>query len=166
MSHELKEILDSADHIKPASWRGNVKLKDVSLQTSWNCGWRIIKQECEGLKHVLNELDSSEGISILSLFGMLLLEVPLADNDIDESLEAPMATSPNDDITDSRTHEMDMHIDVEDKLGGVELAPNTKQVLIKEYLTLKYSSMVSKSPRPMPSRILTSISNMPAQQIS
>ncbi|KAF8162670.1 hypothetical protein B0H34DRAFT_631332, partial [Crassisporium funariophilum] len=35
---ELKEIPDSADHIKPSLWRGNVKVKDVSLQTSWNCG--------------------------------------------------------------------------------------------------------------------------------
>ena len=32
MSRESKEIPDSADHIKPGSWWGNVKLKDVSLQ--------------------------------------------------------------------------------------------------------------------------------------
>src|SRR5277367_3627691 len=104
MLRESKEILDSADHIKPASWRGNVKLKDVSLQTSWNRGRRIIEQECEGLKHVLDDCDSSEGLSILSPFGMLLLEVPLADDDINESLEAPTATSADDDVTNSRTH--------------------------------------------------------------
>jgi hypothetical protein len=34
MSCKSKEIPDSADHIKPGSWWGNVKLKDVSLQTS------------------------------------------------------------------------------------------------------------------------------------
>jgi hypothetical protein len=39
------------------------------------------------------------------------------------SLEALTVTSPDDDITDTRTHEMDMHIDVEDELG-VELALN------------------------------------------
>ena len=122
MSRESKEIPDSADHIKPASWRGNVKLKDVSLQTSWNRGRRIIEQECEGLKHVLDELDSSEGVDILSPFGVLLFEVPLADDDIDESLEAPTMTSPNGDITDS---EMDMRVDVEDELGA-ELSLNTE----------------------------------------
>src|SRR5258705_3058813 len=41
MSRESKEIPDSVDHIKPASWRGNVKLKDISLQTSWNRGRHI-----------------------------------------------------------------------------------------------------------------------------
>ncbi|KAF8223167.1 hypothetical protein L208DRAFT_1190965, partial [Tricholoma matsutake] len=35
LSWESKEIPDSADHIKPSSWRGNVKVKDVSLQMSW-----------------------------------------------------------------------------------------------------------------------------------
>jgi len=123
MSRELKEIPDSADHIKPASWKGNIKLKDVSLQTSWNRGQCIIKQECEGLKHVLDKLDTLEGVDILSPFGMLLFEVPLADDDIDESLEAPTVTSP--DITDSRTHEMDMRVDIEDQLGA-ELVLNTE----------------------------------------
>jgi len=125
MSCESKEIPDSADHIKPASWRGDVKLKDVSLQTSWNRGRRIIEQECKGLKHVLDELDSSEGIDILSPFSVLLFEVPLADDDIDESLEAPTMTSPNDDITDSRAHEMDIRVNVENKLGA-ELSLNTE----------------------------------------
>ncbi|KDR69495.1 hypothetical protein GALMADRAFT_44896, partial [Galerina marginata CBS 339.88] len=72
MSRESKEIPDSADHIKPASWRGNVNLKDISLQTSWNRGRRIVEQECEGLKHVLDKLDKNNGIDILSPFGTLL----------------------------------------------------------------------------------------------
>ncbi|KAF8219241.1 hypothetical protein L208DRAFT_1342015 [Tricholoma matsutake] len=42
---ESKAIPDSADHIKPAAWQGNSKVKDVSLQTSWNQGWPIIKEE-------------------------------------------------------------------------------------------------------------------------
>ena len=33
ISHESKAIPDSADHIKPAAWQGNVKVKDVSLQS-------------------------------------------------------------------------------------------------------------------------------------
>ena len=91
MSRESKEIPDSADHIKPGSWRGNVKLKDVSLQTSWNRGRRIIEQEFEGLKYVLHELDNTDRADILSPFGTLLFDVPLADDDVYESLEAPRA---------------------------------------------------------------------------
>jgi hypothetical protein len=79
MPHESKDIPDSADHIKPGSWQGNVKLRDVSLQTSWNSGQRIMEQEFEGLKHLLYEIDNLEGIDILSPFGTLLFDVPLAD---------------------------------------------------------------------------------------
>jgi hypothetical protein len=103
ISRESKEIPNSADHIKPASWRGNVKLEDVSLQTSWNRGRRIIEQDCEGLKHVLYELDNSEGIDILSPFGTLLFKVPLADDDIDESLEGPTGTGMTSESLDETT---------------------------------------------------------------
>jgi len=120
LSRESQEVPDSADHIKLASWRGNVKLKDASLQTSWSRGWRIIEQKCEGLKHLLNGLDESDNIDILSPFGALLLDVPLADDDIDESLEGSVVTSINR-ITDSKSHEMDMHVDIEDEIG-TELA--------------------------------------------
>jgi hypothetical protein len=123
MSHESKEIPDSADHIKPALWRGNVKLKDVFLQTSWNRDRRITEQECEGLKGVLHKLDTLDNISILSPFGTLLFNVPLADDDIDESLEALGVIS--DLSNDSTVHEMDVHVDIEDELGA-KLAPNTE----------------------------------------
>ncbi|KAF8159901.1 hypothetical protein B0H34DRAFT_843620 [Crassisporium funariophilum] len=119
MSRESKEIPDSADHIKPASWRGNVKLRDVSLQTSWNCGRRIVEDECETLKHILNTLDNADNTNILSPFGTLLFNVPLADDDIDESLEVPTPSA--NTTADSDTHEVDMRIEVEDTLGA-ELA--------------------------------------------
>ena len=128
MSRESKEIPDSADHIKPGSWRGKIKLKDVSLQTSWNRGQRIIEQEFKGLKHVLHELDNSEGIDILSPFGTLLFNIPLADDDVDESLqvEAPSSAGNSpDEGTDARTHEIDMRIDVEGEIGA-ELASTTE----------------------------------------
>ena len=129
MSCESKEIPDTVDHIKPGSWRGNVKLQYVSLRTSWNRGRRIIEQEFEGLKQVLNELDDSEGIDILSPFGTLLFDVPLEEDDIDESLEAPSSTITfADEITDSesRAHEIDMRINVEDEIGADLVFSNTE----------------------------------------
>jgi hypothetical protein len=127
MSRESKEIPDSADHIKPGSWRGNVKLKNVSLQTSWNRGRRIIEQEFEGLKHVLHELDNSEGVDILSPFGTLLFDIPLTDDDVDESLEALSFTCNSaEEASDSRDHEIDMHIDVEDEIGAELASSNTE----------------------------------------
>ena len=126
MSRESKDIPDSADHIKPGSWQGNVKLKDISLQTSWNRGRRIIEQEFEGLKHILHQLDNSDSVDILSPFGTLLFDVPLADDDIDESLIAPSSAvtsgdNIDDEITGASAHDIGMRVDVEDELG-TELA--------------------------------------------
>lgn len=127
MSRESKEIPDSADHIKPASWKGNVKVKEVSLQTSWNRGRRIIEEDCPGLKYVLDELDNLDGITILSPFGTLLFNVPLADDDIDESLELPTNSFATTDLgSDSRAHETDMQTDVEDTLGAELASSNTE----------------------------------------
>ncbi|KAF8155913.1 hypothetical protein B0H34DRAFT_783589 [Crassisporium funariophilum] len=118
MSRDSKEIPDSTDHIKPGSWRGNVKVKDASLQTSWNRGRRMVKQECKGLKPILHKLDELEGINILSLFGTLLVNVPLPDDDIDKSLEVPTVASKH---TDLDAHETEMRVNVEDALA-VKLA--------------------------------------------
>ena len=87
LSRDAKEIPDRADHIKPASWRGNVNVKDVSLQTSWNRGRNMIEQDSNIIKSVLDELDNSEDVNILSPFGILLVDAPLAEDNIDESLE-------------------------------------------------------------------------------
>jgi len=114
---EFKEIPDSADHIKPGSWRGNVKLKDISLQTSWNRGRRMIEQGCDSLKNVLLNLDELEGIDILSPFGTPLINVPLADDDINESLEAPSIVLTNR-IMELDSHESEMRVNVEDELAA------------------------------------------------
>ena len=67
LTRESKEIPDSADHSKPPSWRGNARLKNVSLQTSWNWGRRLVKEECEVVKPILEELEKA-GADILSPF--------------------------------------------------------------------------------------------------
>jgi len=126
MSRESKEIPDSAEHIKLGSWRGNVKLKDVSLLTSWNRGRRLIEQECDSLKHILLERDILEGIDILAPFGTLLIDVPLSDNDIDESLGVPTVRSTNRILPDSDAHKTEMHIDIENELAAGLASSNTK----------------------------------------
>ena len=90
LSRESKEISDSADHIKPSSWRGNVKVKDVSLQTSWNRGRHLVEDECTFVKPILMEMETTPGVDLLAPFGVLLFNVPLAEDDINESLEYPI----------------------------------------------------------------------------
>jgi hypothetical protein len=98
LSRELKEIPDSADHIKPSSWRGKVKVKDVSLQTSWNHGRHLVEDECTFVKPILTEIETKPGVDLLALFWVLLFDIPLAE-DIDESLEYPvMSTTPSSQL--------------------------------------------------------------------
>jgi hypothetical protein len=91
MSRESKEIPDSADHIKPGSWRGDVKLRDVSLQTSWNRGRRLVEEDSPDLKFVLDELDKLGSVDILSPFGTLLFDLQLDGDNEDESIDEPVS---------------------------------------------------------------------------
>jgi hypothetical protein len=100
ISRESEEIPDSADHIKPASWRGNVNVKDVSLLTSWNCRRHMTEQDCIILQPILKDLEGSDGVDMLSPFGSLLFNTPLDPDDLDA----------------------DLHIEVEDSLGGLAVA--------------------------------------------
>jgi hypothetical protein len=145
MLQDSKEIPDSADHIKPGSWRENLKLKDVSLQTSWNCGRRIIEQECKHLTYILNKLDNIEGTDILSPFGTILVDVPLADNDINESLEVqgPDLGSKDTEFDAYGTdveNSLKRHIDVEDALA----AANAKEL---QDLTAANPEKVQQQPK-------------------
>jgi hypothetical protein len=117
ISRESKAIPDSADHIKPAAWKGNVHVKDVSLQTSWNRGRRIIKDECDFLKPILQELDQLDNIDILSPFGVLLVKVPLAYDDIDDSLEIYLPSSSLPTSVTTADEDIALRIEVEDGLG-------------------------------------------------
>jgi hypothetical protein len=67
------------DHIKPASWRENVKVKDVSIQTSWICGHCLVEEECGIFINILWELAKTQmsiflhHLAILYLMFLLLM---------------------------------------------------------------------------------------------
>jgi hypothetical protein len=119
LSRDSNEIPKGADHIKPASWRGDVKVKDIYIQTSWNRGRCLVEEECGILMNtILWELAENPAVNILAPFGTLLFDVPLADDDIDESLEYPSpppsvhGTTPNSGLDDA-----EVRVEVEDALG-------------------------------------------------
>lgn len=143
LSRESKEIPDRADHIKPGSWRGNVKLNKVSIQTSWNHGRRMVDQECNSLKHVLLEPDKLKDVDILFPFGILLIDSPLADDDIDESLEVLVDVSANK-TTNSDTHKTEMHVDVEDELGA-KLASSNEPVMDNQKATFDSKVLIQET---------------------
>ncbi|TFK70649.1 hypothetical protein BDN72DRAFT_870211 [Pluteus cervinus] len=77
----------SADHIKPRSWRGNVGVREVTLQTAWRRGRTLVETECEFSGDILSSAELDPTIHILAPSGILLVTAPLADDDIDESLD-------------------------------------------------------------------------------
>lgn len=149
LTRESEAIPDRADHIKPASWRGNVKVKDVSLQTSWNRRRHLAEQDCDFLGVILSEFDKDENVNILAPSGTILFNVPLADDDIDESLEFPF---PPPAISDHSATAVDadgaeIRVEVEDALG--ELALEAPAILpqkpITESVVLINGKMKSKA---------------------
>jgi hypothetical protein len=65
-------------------------VKDVSLQTSWNHGRHLVEDECTFVKPILTKMETTPGVDLLALFGLILFNVPLTEDDIDESLEYPI----------------------------------------------------------------------------
>ena len=130
MSRESNEpIPDSADHIKPASWRGNVHVKDVSLQTSWSRGRYQVEQACNFVKPVLAKLDENPQTDILSPSGTMLFDIPLAEDDIDESLELP---GPSPAIIHPSNNDAEARVEVEDALGELESTEAATTTLQKQ----------------------------------
>ncbi|KAH9016455.1 hypothetical protein EDB84DRAFT_1590111 [Lactarius hengduanensis] len=72
------DILSKSDHITPASWEGNVNVRNVTLVTAWNLGRRMIEDS-------LLELEN-KGHDMEFPFGQVdeNLEIPDNDNDGDD----------------------------------------------------------------------------------
>ena len=121
ITRESKELPDGADHIKPGSWRGDVHVKNVSLQTAWKRGRRVIETECGFSIAILAAIDQIVSASILAPHGVLLVGQPLDPDDIDESLDdASMdngGTAPNPTTEEEAASSVDNRLEVEDMLA-------------------------------------------------
>jgi hypothetical protein len=85
ITRDSKELPDRSDHLKPTSWRGDVRLKNVSLLTAWKRGRHLVEAECPWAAVVLQTLEQTPGVDILSPRGILLVNAPLDDDDVDLS---------------------------------------------------------------------------------
>ncbi|KAG6905140.1 hypothetical protein DXG01_004635 [Tephrocybe rancida] len=111
-----RELPDTTDHIKPGSWKGDTCVRNVSLQTSWKRGRRLINAEYPLLAEILKEVDVCPGADILSPFGKLLVNAPLDDEDIDESLDIAEAMPLDVDFLGSDSEST--RVEVEDLIAS------------------------------------------------
>jgi hypothetical protein len=59
-----KELPDGADHLKPGSWRGNIKTKHVSLHTAWKHGHQIVGTNCVFTTAIFQDLEQIQSADI------------------------------------------------------------------------------------------------------
>ncbi|KAK0223852.1 hypothetical protein IW262DRAFT_1547431 [Armillaria fumosa] len=76
-------IHDYVDHLKPASWKGDVRVSSVDLQTCWSKGRRAVELAYPPLKIILDNLGPA--VNMLRPFGVDMVKVP--HDEIDDTLE-------------------------------------------------------------------------------
>jgi len=84
------DIHKGVDHIKPATWRGNVSVSSVNLATCWDAGRREVKEipSLDRVLHVLESADSdSHEINILQPFGKDIVRARPTADDYNDSAE-------------------------------------------------------------------------------
>ena len=113
------DITSKVDHINPASWRGNVDIANVNLQTCWLLG----RHQAVGLipeaDAVFDQLSQVPGVDILSPFGEILVNQHDIEDEYDcselatdyDTSETPTFSStenPTTQISVPYTHEGDL----------------------------------------------------------
>lgn len=146
---ETGEVMTKVDHISPASWRGNLKVLRVNLQTCWILGCEravgIIPEACAAL----DRLDKLPGHDILSPLGTLLVNQRDLDDEYDCSeLLAnypPELTSSVDNeeslCTGSYTHPGDMEDAMADEAPRNMIS---SEILINGKMTTKAKALRHK----------------------
>ncbi|KAJ6453283.1 hypothetical protein C8R47DRAFT_1181269 [Mycena vitilis] len=69
MTRDSKELSDRVDHINPASVRGDMHVREVTLLTCWKRGRRLVEAECPWAAEVLANLNGMTEIDILTPHG-------------------------------------------------------------------------------------------------
>lgn len=87
LTRDSKALPDSMDHIKPASWKGDVFVKNVTLLTSWNHGRCMVEEECLWTTALFQSLEQQKNISMLTPHRHFLFDLPPEDIEADDSLE-------------------------------------------------------------------------------
>ena len=86
LSKDRLIVHEHVDHINPASWRGNVNVSQVVLQTCWKLGRLRIEEDFPFLATILHAATES-AFNIFSPLGKDLVKGPREADDYDDTLE-------------------------------------------------------------------------------
>ena len=122
LSKDGLDVHKGVDHINPASWRGNVEVSNVNLQTCWMLGRREV-DKIPRLAKVLADLEAENNpaVNMLQPFGKDIVRAPRAADDYDDTAEdfeedpsalpidgAQSAQAPAPDFEDAVIEEMEI----------------------------------------------------------
>ncbi|KAJ6523229.1 hypothetical protein DFH09DRAFT_937986, partial [Mycena vulgaris] len=83
--NEAGDVSPNADHINPASWKGDVHVRTVNLLTAWKQGRQKAEELVPGGHSVLTRASCTPGVDIFSPFGSSLIHY--LDEDSPEDFE-------------------------------------------------------------------------------
>lgn len=133
ITRDSDELPSTSDHIKPASWRGDVYVKNVTLQTAWNRGRRSIEEECPFTRPLFLSLEATQ-VTILAPFTKLLVGGSSVDEDDDSQGlgNTPMTMNTASGGTPSPSV-IDTQAEVEDAFISAEDTPSDEPLVSSKY---------------------------------
>jgi hypothetical protein len=90
------DVISKCDHITPASWEGDVNVRNISLVTAWNIGRQMVASEFQScnVEDALLELEAN-GHDMAFPFGQVAESPEESEDDNDEQDEnSPVAAEP------------------------------------------------------------------------
>ncbi|KAH6869091.1 hypothetical protein BKA70DRAFT_1414167 [Coprinopsis sp. MPI-PUGE-AT-0042] len=114
---------DSSDHLKLRSWRGDVYVKNVTLQTQWVRGRRLVEVDIPEAAVVFNDLEAAlndSPIDMFAPFGDLLVHADFTDED-DDTIEDDEEEGGDEDedgeALAGAEEDSEARVEVEDAIG-------------------------------------------------
>jgi hypothetical protein len=139
------DITLKLDHINPASWRGNVEVANVNLQTCWLLGRRKAVELIPEADTVFSQLSQVQGVDILSPFGEILVNQRDLEDEYDcselatnySTLEMPTLSPTEHPMTQASvpyTHEGDLEDAMAEEMPRNQI---TSEIIIAGQKTTK-----------------------------
>jgi hypothetical protein len=144
LTRSSEDVPSQSDHLKPASWKGDVKLTNVTLQTCWRRGRHMIEAELPSYGEILSRLEKEAGITILSPHGQLLINVPRDEDDVEDDFDKN-PTSEGLTSNSGSNEAAEFRVEVEDalrlQLDNAELDNSSAEAQANRFITYQGQEM-------------------------